>query len=164
MWAPGATVLPEQDYTGGFSRSLPRAVVLGADYRYLRFATARVHVLSPSFEYYLKEPLWLRAAYYRSWTAFRSIASPDSANNSFLVQYNQQATKWLVAHLGYARGNESFLDLSVDRLGKFQANTYIAGLEFKLSPRFSLGPSYAYQRRLGGAQQKSFGISLTIRE
>lgn len=164
VWAPGATVLPEQDYTAGFSRSFLQAAVLGADYRYLRFVTARVNVLSPSFEYYLKKPVWLRAAYYRSWTAFRSITSLDSANNSFLVQYNQQATKWLVAHLGYARGNESFLNLSIDRLGKFQANTYIAGLEFKLSPTLSLGPSYEYQRRLDGAQQKSFGISLTIRE
>lgn len=164
IWAPGAKVLPQQDYDGEFSRSFLRAVVVGAGYRYLRFSAARVHVLSPSLEYYFKKPVWLRATYYRSWTDLRSSGSPDSVNNSFLVQYNQQPTKWLVAYLGYARGNESFFDLSIDRVGKFQANTYIAGLDFKLAPWLSLGPSYAYQRRLGGAQQKSLGVSLTIRE
>ncbi len=51
MLAAGATVSAQEDYTAGMAWSLPSGVVLGADYRYLRFPFAKTHVVAPLLEY-----------------------------------------------------------------------------------------------------------------
>ena len=164
MLAPGATVLAAQDYTARFTWALPRGMVVGADYRYLRFETDQAHVLVPSLEYYFVErPAWVRAAFYKSWTEFQPSGVVDS-NASFLLHYYEQITQPMLVNVGFAHGSESFSALSVDRLGQFVANTFLAGVDFKLTPAYSVGLHYSYQGRSDGNSQNTFGIGLTIRE
>ncbi|MEE8462539.1 MAG: tetratricopeptide repeat protein [Acidobacteriota bacterium] len=163
MLAPGATVLAAQDYTAGFSRALPRGMAVGADYRYLRFEADQAHVLAPLFEYYFERPAWVRAVFYKSWTKFQPSGVVDS-NEAFMLHYYQQITQPMLVNVGFAHGSESFSPLSVDRIGQFVANTYFGGVDFKLTPAYSVGLHYSYQGRSDGNSQNTFGIGLTIRE
>jgi hypothetical protein len=67
-------------------------------------------------------------------------------------------------HLGYARGNESFAGLSIDRIGRFRANTYLTGVDVRATSACSIGFSYAYQWRSNGARQQTFAIGLSLRK
>ncbi len=163
MLAPGATVLAAQDYSAGFAWALPRGMAVGADYRYLRFEVDQAHVLAPSLEYYFERPAWVRAVFYKSWTEFQPSGVVDS-NASFLLHYYEQITQPMLVNVGFAHGSESFSALSVDRLGQFVANTYFGGVDFKLTPAYSIGLHYSYQGRSDGNSQSTFGIGLTIRE
>ena len=163
MLAPGATVVATQDYTTGFATGLPRGMAVGADYRYLRFEVDQAHVLAPFLEYYFESPAWVRAVFYKSWTEFQPSGVVDS-NASFLLRYYQQVTQPMLINVGFAHGSESFSALSVDRLGQFVANTYLGGVDFELTPAYSVGLHYSYQRRSDGNSQNTFGIGLTIRE
>ena len=164
MLAPGATALAAQDYSAGFAWALPRGMAVGADYRYLGFEADQAHVFSPFFEYYFAErPAWVRAVFYKSWTEFQPSGVVDS-NESFLLHYYEQITEPMLINVGFAHGSESFSALSVDRLGQFVANTYFGGVDFKLTPAYSVGLHYSYQGRSDGNSQNTFGIGLTIRE
>ena len=164
MLAPGATALAAQDYSAGFAWALPRGMAVGADYRYLGFEADQAHVFSPFFEYYFAErPAWVRAVFYKSWTEFQPSGVVDS-NESFLLHYYEQITEPMLINVGFAHGSESFSALSVDRLGQFVANTYFGGVDFKLTPAYSIGLHYSYQGRSDGNSQSAFGIGLTIRE
>lgn len=164
MLAPGARVLARHDYTGGFAYSLGARVVLSSDYRHMRFNDALVHVVSPSVEYYFEKPIWLQAGIHQAWTDYAVPGRPIAGTRSFSIRYNQQLNEAVLLHLGYARGNESFSALSVDRLGKFEANTFTTAADFKISPSYATGIFYSYQKRSTGPQQSSFGVSLTLRK
>ena len=162
MWGPGAVSVPSQEYTAGFSRTLPRRFVFDTDYRYLGFRSAGVHVMAPAVSYYFAKPRWIQATLSNSWTSL--AAHPGVlANQGVLVQYYQQIAI-VRLHAGYARGTESFEALSIDRIGTFRANTYLAGGDFKISRAYSAGLFTAYQRRSNGRRETSFGVNFTVRE
>jgi len=163
MLAPGATSLAAQDYSAGFAWALPRGMAVGADYRYLGFEADQAHVLSPFIEYYFESPAWVRAVFYKSWTEFQ-LSGVVESNESFMLHYFQQINQPMLVNVGFARGSESFSALSVDRLGQFVANTYLGGVDFTLTPAYSVGFHYSYQGRSDGNSQNTFGIGLTIRE
>ncbi len=191
MLAAGATVLAERDYTAGLAWSLPRGVVVGADYRYLRFQTDKTHVIAPLIEYYFETPIWIRAMFFKSWTEFQPTAAVDN-NESFRVHYYQQITQPVVFNFGFAHGNETFSALLPDRLGtvdslrtierlrradllddtqrtiepleSFEASTYSGGVDFKLTPGLSVDLNFSYQDRTDGSSQSTFGVGLTIRK
>ena len=162
MWGPGALSVPRQEYTAGFSRTLPRRFVFDADYRYLGFHTARVHVAAPALSYYLARPSWVQATLFNSWTML-APGSPYRMYQGVLIQYFHQVAKPLVLHAGYARGTESFTALSIDRLGLFAANTFLAGSDWKITRAYAVGLFGAYQTRSNGERQTSFGVNLTVR-
>ncbi|PYS28411.1 MAG: hypothetical protein DMG11_12750 [Acidobacteria bacterium] len=161
--APGALAVAREDYSGGLSANVRPRIVTGGDYRYLRFASSRVHVASPSMEYYFERPVWVQAALFTAWTDDNVPGHSRIATQSFGVRYNHQIAP-LVLHAGYARGNESYSALSIDRLGRFRANTFIGGVDFKPVSSLTFGTFYSYQRRDSGSTQNSFGISLTVRK
>jgi YaiO family outer membrane protein len=162
MWAPGATVLPRQDYTGGMSYAAS-PWVLGADYRHLRFTSANVHILSPSFEYYFKKPFWLTGTLYGSRTELKPSGIVDY-KATFLARYFHQVSPHWILNAGYARGSEVLSDLSIDRLGEFRSNTYIGGVAWKPSHSITFDSYYAYQNRSNGSHVQSLGLSLTLRK
>lgn len=164
MLAPGARALARQDYTGGFAYSLAERVVLSTDYRHMRFNDAVVRVVSPSIEYYFEKPRWLQATFYQAWTDYTAPGLPIAGTRSLSIRYNQQLNEAILLHARYARGNESFSALSVDRLGKFGANTFTTAADFKISPSYMTSVFYSYQKRSTGSHQNSFGISLTVRK
>jgi YaiO family outer membrane protein len=164
MLAPGAGIVARQDYTGGFAYLFPKGIVVSTDYRHMRFSNALVHVASPSIEYYFEKPVWLQAAFYQAWTRYAAPGLPVAGSRAFSVRYNHQLNRAMLFHAGYARGNESFSALSVDRLGKFEAKTVTGGIDFRTSSSFVTGVFYSYQFRSTGSHQKSAGISLTLRK
>lgn len=163
MQAAQNSILARNEFSGGVSRALPRGLSAGVDYRLLRFAEARVNAISPSLEYYFRQPIWLQVVLNRTWTSFRQTPGLDAADFSFVAQYHQQVTSFARIRAGYARGNESYAGVSIDRLGRFEANTWIAGGDFKLSPSFSVGPFCAFQYRSNDRRQQTFGFNLTVR-
>jgi len=163
MWARDARVLPRQSLGAGASWAFPGGWVASADYRQLRFEDPVIHVVSPSIEYYFERSAWVRVAFYRSWTRHRTTADPDTAQEAFAVQYNHQLGTWVVGFVGYARGNESYSDLSIDRIGSFDANSYTFGGTIRVTDGFSTRTFYSHQQRSTGNDQDSFGVSLTFR-
>jgi YaiO family outer membrane protein len=162
MWAPGATVLPRQDYTGGMSYAAS-PWVLGADYRHLRFPSANVDILGPSFEYYFKKPFWLTGALYGSRTELMPSGIVDY-KAAFLARYFHQVSPHWILNAGYARGSEVLPNLSIDGLGTFRSNTYIGGVAWKPSHSITFDFYYAYQNRSNGAHVQSLGLSLALRK
>ncbi len=164
MLAPGAKVLARQDYTAGFAYSLPKGIVVSTDYRHMRFSDALVHVASPSIEYYFEKPISLQATFYQAWTRYAAPGLSMAISRSFSIRYSHQLNRVMLFHAGYARGNESFSALSVDRLGKFEAKTLSGGIDFRISRSYVTGVFYSYQFRSTGSHQKSAGIRLTLRK
>jgi len=184
-------VLAERDYTAGLAWSLPRGVVVGADYRYLRFQFDKTHVIAPLIEYYFETPIWIRAMFFKSWTEFQPTTAVDN-NESFRVHYYQQITQPIVFNFGFAHGNETFSAPLPDRLGtvdslrtierlrrasllddtlrtiepleSFEASTYSGGVDFKLTPGFTLDLNFSYQDRTDGSSQSTFGVGFTIHQ
>lgn len=164
MVGPNATVIARNEYTAGLSHPWRGSTVIGADYRELSFADGRVHVASPSLEYYFtKHPAWAQAVWSHSWTEF-TAAGARAQDDSILLRYHHDVARPLAAHFGYARGNESFAGLSIDRIGRFRANTYIGGVDIRLRSVCSIGFSYADQWRSNGARQRTFAIGMSLQQ
>ena len=161
---PGAVVVPRQEYTLGVSHALPRRFVLDTDYRLLRFRGADVHLLSPALSYYFAKPVWVTATFYNSWTSWRAGTAAGVVNQSWVAQFYQQVARPVVLHAGYARGSENFEVLSIDRLGLFEANTYLAGAEFRLTRAYAAELFSSYQTRSNRSHQTSFGVNFTAKK
>jgi hypothetical protein len=63
-----------------------------------------------------------------------------------------QASRRLSLSAAYARGHESFDILSIDRLGRFQADTLAGGARIDLRSLTSLGLGVEHQWRSGDRQ------------
>jgi YaiO family outer membrane protein len=163
MFAPGAGVIARADLSAGLSRAWSNGVVVNGDYRRLEFAGVHVDVASPGLEYYVPHrSLWLSATMFQSWTRFdRSPAAVS--NRAFAVQCRQQVAAPAALRIGYARGNESFAAVSIDRIGTFLANTYFGGVDIRITAASNLTTSYAFQQRSNGAVAHTVGIGLNLR-
>lgn len=161
---PGAVVVPRQEYAGGVSHALPHHLALDLDYQLMRFRAADVHLASPALTYYFTKPVWVTATYYNSWTEWRTGAAPGQVNHSWAGQYYQQVARPVVLHVGYARGSEAFEALTIDRLGIFQANTYLAGVELHITRAYSAEFFGSYQVRSNDQHQTSFGVNFTVKQ
>ncbi len=161
---PGALVIPRQEYAGGVSHALPKHFTLDLDYRLMRFHTADVHMASPELAYYFTKPVWLTLGFDNSWTEWRTFAAPQAVNHSWLGQYYQQISRKVVLHAGYARGNEDFETLTIDRLGAFLADTYLAGADLKITHAYSAELFGAYEARDDHQHQISFGVNFTVKQ
>lgn len=162
MWARNAGALPRQTLGGGVSWSFPGGWVLSGDYRQLRFEGPLVHVASPSLEYYFEHPGWVRVALYRSWTRYRTTATQDTSDAAFAIQYNRQLGSRFTGSVAYARGNESYGDLSIDKVGSLEANTYTIGGTMNWTRRLSTRIYYSHRQASNDNDQDGFGLSLTI--
>lgn len=162
MWARNAGVLPRQTLGGGVSWSFPGGWVLSGDYRQLRFEDPLVHVASPSLEYYFEHPGWVRVALYRSWTRYRTSPTPDTSDAAFAIQYSRQLGSRFTGSVAYARGNESYGDLSIDKVGSLEANTYTIGGTMNWTRRLSTRVYYSHRQASNTNDQDGFALSLTI--
>jgi YaiO family outer membrane protein len=164
MWSRNARALPAESFGGGMSWLLGSGWVASGDYRQLRFEDPVVHVLSPSVEYYLESPASIRISFYRSWTRHRASTTPAFADSALAIQYNHEILRRVTGFAAYARGNESFGDLSIDRIGSVGANTYTLGGILGITDRLSSRVYYSHRQVSSGGDQNSFGVSLTILE
>jgi YaiO family outer membrane protein len=161
---PGAVVIPRQEYTGGISHALPRRLALDTDYRLLRFRAADVHLLSPALTYYFAKPAWMTVTFYNAWTEWRASSTAGMVTHAWVGQYYRQVAKSVQLRAGYARGSENFQELSIDRLGLFQANTYLGGAEFRFTRAHSVELFCSYQSRSNHQHQTGFGANFTVRQ
>jgi hypothetical protein len=141
--------------------------VFGADYRYSRLSTANIHTLAPTLEYYLRDNSWLQATYYRSWTSFNNSGQSRVSDDSFAVRYNRQVSEPVLLYVGYGRGRESFqtfLTPSIDRIGSFNAETYLLGAKWQFSKHYWLNLYGVRQKRSTGIAETTTGISLSTRQ
>lgn len=162
MWARNARVLPRQTVSGGASWALHEGWVLSGDYRQLRFEDPLVHVVSPSLEYYFEHPGRVRIAFYESWTRYRATPTPNSSEAAFAIEYSRQLGSRFTGMVAYARGNESYSDLSIDEVGTIEANTYTIGGTMNWTRRLSTRLYYGHRQASNDNDQDSLGFSLTI--
>jgi YaiO family outer membrane protein len=119
--------------------------------RYLDFLGARVWIVAPSISIDLNDNVALALRYYRSESEFLP-AGRRAGNNSAAIMGRWQAAPRLSLSAAYARGNESFDILSVDRLGRFRADTVAGGARIDLRSLTSLGLGVEHQWRTGDRQ------------
>jgi YaiO family outer membrane protein len=164
MVGPGALVIPRQEYSGGLSHALPKHFTIDLDYQMMRFHEADVHVASPELTYYFTKPVWVTLTFDNAWTEWRTFAAPGSVNHSWLGQYYQQVSRRVTLHGGYARGSETFDTLTIDRLGAFLADTYLAGADLRIAHGYSAELFGSYQARTDHQHEISFGVNFTVRQ
>jgi YaiO family outer membrane protein len=146
--SPGSPRVARADVFGELEFAAGRAQpAIGV--RYLDFAGARVFVIAPSISVDLNDNVAVAARYYRSESEFLPFGR-RAGNNSGAIMGRWQARRRLSLSAAYAHGNESFDILSVDRLGRFRADTVAGGVRIDLRSLTSLGLGLEHQRRTGG--------------
>jgi YaiO family outer membrane protein len=126
LGSPGAIVMSRADAGFEAERSGARFDVSGS-VRFAHFSTADVWIASPGLTFWLNERTALSGRYFFSSTAF-SQSDQTVGNHSGRVSARMRIRpRWWIDG-GYARGNESFETLTVDRLGRFKADTFSAGI------------------------------------
>ncbi len=148
--SPGSPRVARADLSGELEFAAGRTQpAIGV--RYLDFAGARVWILAPSISVDLTDNVAVAARYYRSESEFLPVGQ-RAANDSGAIMARWQAARRLSLSGAYARGNESFDILSVDRLGRFRADTVAGGLRIDLRSLTSLGLGVEHQWRTGDRQ------------
>jgi YaiO family outer membrane protein len=166
LYGPGDTVLPREDYNLGVSQQLPLGFVPSLDYRYLHFSGSDVQFIEPGFEYYFRMPIWLRLVYVQTFTNYTKPAGHPGGTipmESVMLRYNQQIAERLTIHAGYAYGGETFLPYTSDRVGRFTANTGLAGVDWAISRLFQIGVWYSCEVRNNNQTLSSINLTFTIR-
>jgi YaiO family outer membrane protein len=143
---PGSDVLPEYDFRAGLGRGLPWRFGAGVEYRLAQFADSLVNIVSGTVEYYFPFPAWATATYHRSFTS-SDTAALDRDNDSYSFRYHHQIVPPVIVHVGYAHGVETYEDLSVDEIGRFEADSFEAAVDVAITRRWSVRVGGGYQVR-----------------
>ena len=93
----------------------------------------------------------LAVRYYRSESEFLPFGR-RAGNDSGAILGRWQAARRLSLGAAYARGNESFDIVSVDRLGRFRADTVAGGVRIDLRSLTSFAVGVEHQWRTGDRQ------------
>ena len=97
--------------------------------------------------------------YYRSESEFLP-SGQTAGNNSFALMGRWQSSRRVGVSAAYARGNESFDILSLDRLGSFRGDTVAGGLRFDLRSLTSFAVGVEHQWRTGQRQLTRITVDL----
>ena len=108
----------------------------------------------------LSDYVTIAARYYRSESEFLP-SGQRAGNNSGAIMGRWQAATRLSLSGAYARGNESFDILSLDRLGRFRADTLAGGVRIDLRSLTSVGVGVEHQWRSGDRQLTRITLDLT---
>lgn len=157
---PGSDVMPQYDFRVGIGRVLPWRFGVGLDYRFAQFSDSHFQVASATIEYYLPFPAWVTATYHQSFTA-SDLPGLDGSNNAYSFRYHHQIIPPVTIHAGYARGGETYADLSIDQIGHFEANTVEAAVDVAITPHWSARLGGVYQSRDNGDTVTGLGTSVS---
>jgi YaiO family outer membrane protein len=150
MASPGSPRVAQADTFGEAEVAVGRTQpAIGV--RYLHFAAARVWIVAPSIAVDVTDNVAVSMRYYRSESEFLP-SGQRAANNSYAVSGRWQAMRRFGVSGAYARGNESFDILSVDRLGRFRADTLAGGFRVDLPSLTSVAVGVEHQWRSGDRQ------------
>jgi YaiO family outer membrane protein len=157
----GDTVIPREDVAVGVAQGMPYGFAPGLDYRYMHFAAADVHLITPSVDYYLDDQAYIHLAFYQAFVMF--AGKPDvSSLQSYYVQCNKIFHEFVTLHAGYAYGAQAFSAITADTLGVFTSHALIAGADFKVTPTVTLGASYTWEVRSNAQRLESLAFNLTV--
>jgi YaiO family outer membrane protein len=156
--APGSERVARADVGGDLETAAGRTQpAIGV--RYLHFAAARVWIVAPSISVDLSDDVAIAVRYYRSESTFEP-SGQRAGNDSGAVMGRWQVAPRLSLSAAYARGNESFDILSLDRLGRFRADTVAGGARIDLRSLTSVGVGVEHQWRTGDRQLTRVTIDL----
>ena len=127
--------------------------------RYLDFAGARVWIVAPAISVDVNDNVALAVRYYRSESEFLPFGR-RAGNDSGAIIGRWQAARRLSLSAAYARGNESFDIVSVDRLGRFRADTVAGGVRIDLRSLTSVAVGVEHQWRTGDRQLTRVTVDL----
>ena len=127
--------------------------------RYLDFAGARVWIIAPAISIDVNDNVALAVRYYRSESEFRPFGR-RAGNDSGAILTRWQAARRLSLGAAYTRGNESFDIVSVDRLGRFRADTVAGGVRIDLRSLTSVAVGVEHQWRSGDRQLTRVTVDL----
>jgi len=162
VWAdPGSEVLPEYDLRLTVGRSIGWGLGLSGGYRYMDFERTTVNVFTGTVEYYFPFPVWVSLSYHRSASELR-LSDEDAQNDSVSFLYHHRLFRRLTLHAGYAYGNETFQDLSIDRVGDFQAQTIHGGADYVVTRWLAAGVQLSHQERDNGDTVDAVGLSVSV--
>jgi hypothetical protein len=107
----------------------------------------------------------LQLTYLQTLTHYTQPGSPGGVTpmESVMVRYNQQIADRLTIHGGYAYGGETFLPYTYDRVGRFNANTALAGADWPFSRFFKVGLWYTCEVRSDNRTLSSIALTFTVR-
>jgi YaiO family outer membrane protein len=148
--SPGSPRLARADVGGEVELAAGRTqTTIGL--RYLDFAGARVWIVAPAISIDVNDDVALAVRYYRSESEFLPFGR-RAGNNSGAIIGRWQAARRLSLSAAYASGNESFDIVSVDRLGRFRADTVAGGVRIDLRSLTSFAVGVEHQWRTGDRQ------------
>jgi YaiO family outer membrane protein len=157
MGGPGNGVLAQSDVAIDVTH-YRGAIEWAVGFHQAHFATADVSVLSPGITIALSDQISVGGRYHLAMTDF-SGSDRDTSHSALL---RGSVTPWrrVGFSVTYARGNEDFETLTIDRIGSFSANTAAAGARVDLSTLTTLSAAYEHQWRSTGITVRRLTFAL----
>lgn len=160
LFSPDAEVLPQTDAVGQ-ATFVTGQLAWGATVQFASFVDADIWIVSPGVTLRPGNRLALAAQYSRSFTEFPDVNTIES--NSALVRVEVAVLPRLWLDAAYAYGIENFDTLSIDRLGRFEADTVSGGARIDFPSLTTLAARYEYQWRPNDVQMLRITATLTQR-
>ena len=151
-----------QDYSLEFTQGLHPSFYAGMGYRFMNFRVANAHVLTVLADAHPRANLHLYIRYLPSRTLF-GAGIPGVWNHSGWARLEWDIDRRFSPYVAFAVGSESFASFSVDKLGRFSAQTYGAGARINLNRRQGFRVGYFFQNRTLGRRQQSVSASWIFR-
>ena len=161
-FAPTGRVVANQDYSLEFTQGLHPSFYAGMGYRFMNFRVANAHVLTVLADAHPRANLHLYIRYLPSRTLF-GAGIPGVWNHSGWARLEWDIDRRFSPYVAFAVGSESFASFSVDKLGRFSAQTYGAGARINLNRRQGFRVGYFFQNRTLGRRQQSVSASWIFR-
>ena len=147
---PDNDVLPQVDSGLGLGW-IHRTATFMMNGRYFDFANAQMWAVGPALRINVRDDLMVSGSYMHTVTEFAGLDDLFGGNSADIrAGFRIQPRLWLEA--GYAHGIENFDRVTIDRLGRFRADTVSGTARLDLHSLTSIGATYEYQRVEGGAK------------
>lgn len=144
---PNNDVLPRVE-TGlglGWTHHIASLTMTG---RYFRFENTGLWAVGPALHVNVWDDVMVSAGYMHTVTRFAGQDSVGGDSGNIHVGFYMRPRLWLDG--GYARGIENFDRVTIDRLGRFRANTVSGTARLHLRSLTSIAATYEYERVEGG--------------
>jgi YaiO family outer membrane protein len=161
LFGSDTLVLPRADAVADLSYARRRVSWL-AKVRYLDFDTDTTWIVSPGITVYPRSDVGITFRYYHSSTHV-SDASRSEGNDSVSIEAAGRVSRNVWVNAGYARGFESLLIVTAERLSQFDANVLLAGVRVDPRPMTSFRVAYDHQWRDGDVQVATLLLTLVQR-
>lgn len=140
LFSPGATVIPTFDGTFEIDQQIGTGIDALLTYRFLGFAAASVHVVSPGMTMYASDRIWLTPRLY-----FSTSSSTRSMSGVLTAFYTPSERATL--RLGVTVGDESFRATTLREIVSTRSTGFFAGAKTRLHENLAFESFYQYTAR-----------------